>query len=248
MHADGGFPCDELGGARLPDGFAVRLRADVRVADGGRMLVGGSPLRAIRLTDRALPLLDDDKVQVKDQPSRLLAARLLDANLADPVLTDVVPHTEDLTVVIPVRDRPEQLDRCLAALRPLRCVVVDDASHDPKAVAEVAARHGAHVVALPVNVGPAGARNAGLRYVATPYVAFVDSDVQVGADTLARLARHFHDPGVALVGPIVRAVPAPRSHGGSSGTTHRRRRSPSDSEPARSDRALPSLGSRAPAW
>jgi hypothetical protein len=35
-----------------------------------------------------------------------------------------------------VRDRADQLDRCLAALHPLRVVVVDDASHDPSAVAD----------------------------------------------------------------------------------------------------------------
>ena len=34
----------------------------------------------------------------------------------------------DVTVVVPVRDRPEQLDRCLAALAPLAVTVVDDAS------------------------------------------------------------------------------------------------------------------------
>ena len=50
------------------------------------------------------------------------------------------------------------------------------ASLEPHAVAQVAARHGAEVVPLAVNVGPAGARNAGLAAVRTPYVAFVDSD------------------------------------------------------------------------
>jgi mycofactocin system glycosyltransferase len=59
------------------------------------------------------------------------------------------------------------------------------------------------VVVLPVNLGPAGARNAGLRIVTTPYVAFVDSDVEVTADDLLALSRHFADPDVALVGPRV---------------------------------------------
>jgi mycofactocin system glycosyltransferase len=72
-------------------------------------------------------------------------------------------------------------------------------------VAAVAARHGARVLPLAVNVGPAGARNAGLREVTTPYVGFVDSDVQADAATLLRLARHLRDPRVALVGPLVRS-------------------------------------------
>ncbi|GCD91094.1 mycofactocin biosynthesis glycosyltransferase MftF [Nocardioides sp. LS1] len=192
-------------GRALPDGHTVRIRSDVARAGDGQVLVGGSPLRAIRLSERARSLVDGDEVRVSDDASRLLAARLLDANIADPVLDDVAPPTEDLTVVIPLRDRAEQLDRCLAALTPLRCIVVDDASHDRAAVAAVAARHGAHLVSLPENLGPGGARNAGLPYVATAYVAFVDSDVQVSPETLVRLARHFRDPAVALVGPLVRS-------------------------------------------
>ena len=81
--------------------------------------------------------------------------------------------------------------------------MVDDASLRSAAVAEVAAAHGARYVALTRNVGPAGARNAGLRTVVTPWVAFVDSDVTVSTDTLLALARHFHDPAVALVAPCV---------------------------------------------
>jgi mycofactocin system glycosyltransferase len=82
--------------------------------------------------------------------------------------------------------------------------VVDDASRDPRAVAQVAARRGARLIALTTNVGPAGARNAGIAEVRTPYVAFVDSDVVVDAATLRGLAGHFADPHVAAVGPRVR--------------------------------------------
>ncbi|MBM7516990.1 mycofactocin biosynthesis glycosyltransferase MftF [Nocardioides nitrophenolicus] len=185
----------------LPDGFTVRLRADVTRTDD--LLLGGSPLRALRLTPRARALLDGDRLRVCDQASALVARRLLDGNLADPELAGPGPAADLLTVLVPVRDRAEQLDRALAALTPLTTIVVDDASHDPAAVARVAAAHGATVVALSVNVGPAGARNAGLAQVRTPYVAFVDSDVTVDAGTLRRLARHFADPTVALVGPRI---------------------------------------------
>lgn len=187
----------------LPTGFAVRLRADVERADGGDLLVGGSPLRALRLSPRARALLDGDHLLVRDRASGLVARRLLDGNLADPVLTGPGLDPGLLTVVVPVRDRPEQLARALAAVVPLATIVVDDASHDPDAVARVAAAHGAVVVPLAANVGPAGARNAGLARVRTPYVAFVDSDVTVDAATLRRLARHFEDPAVVLAGPRI---------------------------------------------
>lgn len=198
----------------LPPGFRVRLAADILRADAGRLLVGGSPLTAMRLTTRATSLLEHDGVTVADSAGAHLAERLLATNLGTPDLsTSSSVGAPDLTVVIPVRDRAAQLDRALDALRPLRCLVVDDASKSPAAVTDVARRHGAEVVPLMTNLGPAGARNAGLAKVATPYVAFVDSDVVVTAADLLRLTRHFHDPAVCLVGPKVVGVarsPRPR--------------------------------------
>lgn len=187
----------------LPTGFRVRLRDDVVHADAGRVLVGGSPVRAVRLGGRARALLAGGELVVEDPATARLGRRLIDGNLANPVLGDVEVPLSDLTVVVPVRDRTEQLARCLAALVPLRVVVVDDASEQPHRVAEVAHRHGARVHRLATNVGPAGARNAGLAQVRTPLVAFVDSDVTVDAARLLDLARHCADPRVALVGPQV---------------------------------------------
>lgn len=187
----------------LAPGFRVRLRDDLVRADGGRLIVGGSPVRAVRLGDRARSLLADGELTVADAATAGLARRLLDGNLADPVLDHIDVPLADLTVVVPVRDRAEELARCLSALVPLRVVVVDDASERPHLVGEVARRHGALLLPLATNLGPAGARNAGLRLVRTPLVAFVDSDVTVDAAALCDLARHCADPRVALAGPRV---------------------------------------------
>lgn len=190
----------------LPAGFEVRIRDDV-VRLGPGVLVGGSPLRAMALAPRAAAIAGSEPVCVVDATSGLVARRLLAANLAVPVLAGPPVDAAELTVVVPVRDRVAQLDRALATLGTLvRVLVVDDASDDPAAVAVVADRHGAEVVALDVNVGPAGARNAGLLRVRTPFVGFVDSDVSVPAGVLLDLTRHFQDPTVALVGPRVVGV------------------------------------------
>lgn len=190
----------------LPAGFRVRVGDDVRVHDGGRTLVGGSPLRVLRLRAPAPVLARGTVVEVADPVTGTVADRLLAANLAAPVLPATGPAAADLTVVVPIRDRADRLDRLLAALAGLPVVVVDDASHDPGAVARVVARHGARLVALTTNVGPAGARNAGLAHVRTAYVAFVDSDVVVDARTLRGLTGHFADPQVAAAGPRVRGL------------------------------------------
>ena len=196
---------DILRGQRLPEGFTARIRQDL-LRNTGDLLVGGSPLRALRLSERARSYVDGNLVVVRDLASAEIAARLLDGNLAHPEPSGLDVAPTELTVVVPVRDRPAQLARCLAALAPLSCIVVDDASRDRAAVADVVADHGATLLPLDHNLGPAGARNAGLALVRTPYVAFVDSDVVAPADGLLALARQFADERLALVGPMVEGV------------------------------------------
>lgn len=195
------------GTSRFAAPFAVRLRDDVRRHDRGALLIGGSPLRVIRLSDRAQAAMVDSQVVAGDPIGDVLAAQLLHGNLADPLPSPLHQASfEELTVVIPVRDRAEQLERCLSSLAPLACIVVDDASIDPRVVHDVVERHGARLVPLAHNAGPAGARNAGLREVTTPLVAFVDSDVTADPATLLGLTAHFADDRVAMVGPRIRGV------------------------------------------
>src|SRR5215218_7130519 len=128
---------------------------------------------------------------------RLSSGELVrDSSPAESALADrlvergfLVPHPDgddgpfkvaDVTVVVPVRDRTEQLAIALAALardtdRPCRILVIDDGSEDPAAVAAVADRHRAEVVRRDRSGGPAAGRNTGLAAVNSPLVAFVDS-------------------------------------------------------------------------
>ncbi|MDR1187073.1 MAG: mycofactocin biosynthesis glycosyltransferase MftF [Bifidobacteriaceae bacterium] len=181
---------------------------DTIIADAGRTVAGGWPRTVLFLAPGAARKLRPgpvSTVRVSDHLSAALAARLVDAGVAHLVLETLPGVAEsDLTVVVPVKDRPRQLDRLLASLAGrLRVIVVDDASVAPAPVARICRAHGASLVSLTVNLGPGGARNAGLARVGTPYVAFVDSDVVVAPEDLLSLARHFADPQVALVGPRI---------------------------------------------
>ncbi|MFE7438172.1 mycofactocin biosynthesis glycosyltransferase MftF [Streptomyces tendae] len=189
----------------LPTGFTVVLDRRTEVLDDGRVLLGGFPTRLLRLTARAQALFEGRTLRVTGRAGALLADRLLDAGLAHPVVTSL-PEPRDArhTFVVPVRDRPRELDRLLTSIGPgHEVIVVDDASHRPASVAAVAAEHGARLLALSVNAGPAGARNAGLRLVRTPYAVFVDSDVVLPPETVPVLLRHFADPRVAMAVPRI---------------------------------------------
>jgi mycofactocin glycosyltransferase len=189
----------------LPRGFTVRISDGVRTRGDGTLLLGGTPPRVLRLTAPADGLLDHGRVVVDGPRSQALADHLLAAGLAVPVLNDAAPDLDDVTVVVPVRDRTDDVRRLLCELVPhVRCLVVDDASHDGPGLAGVVRGLGAQCVRLDTNVGPAGARNAGLARATTEYVAFVDSDVMVAPADLRRLLRHFADPRVAMVAPRVR--------------------------------------------
>jgi mycofactocin glycosyltransferase len=113
-------------GARLPDGFAVRLDGRTRRLDGGAALLGLSSGRLLHLAPAARRLLDAGPCPggadliVRDATSARLARRLLDAGIAHPaVLASGVPTgpgIAEVTVVVPVRDRPDGLRRLLATL------------------------------------------------------------------------------------------------------------------------------------
>ncbi len=201
---------------RLPRGFTVRLDPAVIRADGGRTLFGGSPARLLYLRPQAERLLAHDELQVTDDPaSGLLARLLLDKGMAQPVLPPASPAGEgaEVTVVVPVKDRPVELARLLAALGAaegpvLDVIVVDDGSAAESNTARVARRAGAVVIRHPLSRGPAAARNTGLRRVRTPLVAFIDSDVVPRPGWLETLLPHFTDPAVGLVAPRVTGTPS----------------------------------------
>lgn len=191
-----------------PDGTVVRLNAHTRRSDN-RVLVGGAPIRVSRISEAAAKHLPGRDLTVTDATSRALARYLLATGMGE-LLSSSLPAVSLglLTVVVPVRDRPVQLARLLASVPAdvAQIVVVDDGSTNPEAVARVAADTGARLIALPVNRGPAAARNAGLSVAQTPYVAFIDSDVVLEEDSLGTLLRHLIDPEVALVAPAVRGL------------------------------------------
>jgi mycofactocin system glycosyltransferase len=208
-------------GEALPPGWSIELDPGVRRIDDGSVLVGGTPLRLLRLSPAGARWLDDIAGGGAVPPaegSRRLARRLVDAGMARalPPAGGGAAVTE-VAVVVPVRDDAPGLARTLAAIGAMgvaEVVVVDDASSDPSAVAAAVAGHGAIVLRNDHRLGPASARERGWRATSAPVVAFLDADVWPAALDEERsggwldvLLAHFGDPTVGAVAPRVQSAP-----------------------------------------
>ncbi|GAA4486082.1 mycofactocin biosynthesis glycosyltransferase MftF [Rhodococcus olei] len=192
--------------ARLPDGFGVRLDPTVRTFSDGRVLIGGSPTRMLKLAPTAAAMIGDGYLKVVDQQSAAVARHLLDSGVANPRPMSSPSH-RDVTVVVPVKDNAVGLNRLLPTLHALNVIVVDDGSDEPVTPPPVRAGGGAvTVLRHDGSRGPAAARNTGLAAVTTEFVAFLDSDVVPRTGWLESMLGHFSDPAVAMVAPRIVAL------------------------------------------
>jgi len=123
-------------------------------------------------------------------------------------------NTPFFSIVMPVLDGGLVFERCLEALarsefRDWELIVVDDGSSDESA--EIAASHGARVLATTGRQGPAAARNLGGEAAVGRYLFFIDADCEVHPEALERAARRLEsDPGLdALFGSYDASPTAP---------------------------------------
>lgn len=104
------------------------------------------------------------------------------------------------TVIVPFHRDLGQLERCLAALGsiPARGEVLVVGDGAPRDTALLAARFGARFLPHPVATGPAAARNRGAAAARGDVLVFVDADVVVAPDAVARIVALLEaDAGVA---------------------------------------------------
>jgi len=99
-----------------------------------------------------------------------------------------------VSLVIPVYNAEKTLRECLSRVyastsRDFEVVIVDDGSTDTSA--SIAATFPVRVVPTAGRVGPAAARNLGARVAEGHVLFFIDSDVMVRPDTIARLRTRF---------------------------------------------------------
>lgn len=164
---------------------------------GPQLVLGGSPLRLFKLTEAGRRMLDAI-IGGTDIASNRLVDRLVDAGALHPQ-PDPIEALPEVTVVVPVF-APAGRTITVPSL-PFPMIVVDDASPGT-----LNAPSGAVVVRRETNGGPGAARMTGVEAVTTPFVAFVDTDVDLPDDWWERLASHFTDDHVVAVAPRVRSA------------------------------------------
>ena len=130
-----------------------------------------------------------------------------------------------VSVVVPTRDRPEALRRCLRSLAgqthpPAEVIVIDDGSREPVQTRNaLTVLDGATLLRLE-GAGPAAARNAGARAARGDVICFTDDDCVAAPDWVARLAPRAAEAGAAAghtrpapgAGPPARATQALINH------------------------------------
>ncbi|HUE59992.1 MAG TPA: mycofactocin biosynthesis glycosyltransferase MftF [Acidimicrobiales bacterium] len=170
------------------------------------VVIGGTPLRVLRLGPRGARLIDAWQAgqPVGVAPAAgAFARRLVDAGFAHPRPPD--GPAPKVSVVIPVRDREIGLRSTLAAVGDsgvVGVVVVDDGSATP-VERDPDWNERVSVVRRDSTGGPAAARNAGWRAACSEVVVFLDADCLPVGDWIRMLGRHFADPAVAAVAPRI---------------------------------------------
>lgn len=117
-----------------------------------------------------------------------------------------------VSIVVPTRDRPAALGRCLAALAgqdagELEIIVVDDGSADAEAVERVVSERPAARLVRAGGDGPAAARNTGVAAALGDVVLFTDDDCEPHAGWTTALAAAAGDRPAS--GRTVNAAPGP---------------------------------------
>ena len=194
---------------RLADGISVKATPE------GGVLLSSRPLRMLRLNQSLLALarrLEEDWLAPQTPAESSVLETLAKRGFVQRRRPPLHPGAEQLptvSVVIPVKDRADELRNCLTSLHMLNyprhrleIVVVDDGSSDNSAA--VARELGAVLVESgAVGGGPALARNRGAQSASGEILAFIDSDCIASPQWLVELLPVFAEANVAAVGGLV---------------------------------------------
>jgi len=121
----------------------------------------------------------------------------------DDIAWDSMEPAPRLSVIVPVFNMRDDLNKCLDALdrstfRNYQLIIVDDHSSDSSA--DIAEPRCDHFIRQDRNLGQAAARNLGARFARGELLFFLDSDVLVEPETLRMVVETFErEPGISAM-------------------------------------------------
>ena len=163
----------------IPDGYKM-------YAQNNKFYIAGSkPKRRVTISENTYRLLEKlcagEDIQTAPKDNKLLfylAHKNYLAINTKPTEFTIYPL---ISVIIPVKDRANDLSECLNSLQnlcwpkdKLEIIVIDDGSRDESPL--IAEQAGAVVIRNPESLGPAAARNKGAQIANGEFLAFIDSD------------------------------------------------------------------------
>lgn len=118
-----------------------------------------------------------------------------------------MPCCSDIQIVTVTHNSSSIIERFLTSFADaegIELTVVDSGSQDIDDLSEMLAAYGQRVIGIADNVGFGTASNVGAATSTSKWIAFVNPDVWVSAETLRAMADHADSYGIACVGPVVR--------------------------------------------
>jgi mycofactocin system glycosyltransferase len=204
--------------------LAYRLRKNVSLheTDGNVQLVLSYPLKAIRihpcwrslfkhLLDRKFSSFDTIcSITGNRNPGELeyFLNDLVRKGFLERIGVSALWDHPVVSVIIPVRNRPDDIEVCLQSLREidypqdrLEIIVVDDASSDQ--TPDVVSRFPVRLIRLKQNKQASFCRNLAARQARGDLLVFIDSDCLADSSWLRELVPAFKDETLGALGGIV---------------------------------------------
>ncbi len=214
-----------------PAGLEYRLRPAVRyhaLSNGKAVLVLGYPLRAVFIPSPWQPII----AALESAPSTPFTRIIRTLPHIPPITIEQFFNTlirkgyvaqtgfltlpekdySTISIIIPVRNRAEQITDCLASLTSLdypaekrEIIVVDDASEDHTPDAVTRFPH-VRLIRMRRHRQASFCRNRGAEAASGEILAFIDSDCLAAPTWLKELAPAFRDPSMGALGGWVDAA------------------------------------------
>lgn len=195
------------------NGFTFALKPTVTPVrdEDGFSLVSRVPLRMLRVNEPLYRIVSEIREGVSPSYPPATLRTLLSLVSSGYLSLTGLPEPAGyprISVIIPVKDQPDDLAECLEALMSLdyppdrlEIIVVDDGSE--KDIAQLLISERLTVLRQSPSRGQAAARNLGAEKAGGELLAFLDADCMAGEDWLRELVPFFDADGVKAVGGSV---------------------------------------------